>query len=56
MRRPRPEYDWPQGWQPEVEDVVEEEWDDPKPFRTDGGGLSKRKRKKLRGRDRDERG
>lgn len=55
MRRPRPEYDWSQGWQPEVEEIVEEEWGDPRQFRQDGAGLSKRKRKKLRSRERDER-
>lgn len=52
--RAQPEYDWSQGWQPERDAVPDDNWGREKPTRHDGGGLSKRKRKKLRGRDPEE--
>ena len=49
-----PDYGWSQGWQDD-DDPLEEEWGDPKHFRQDGAGLSRRKRKNLRAHERDER-
>jgi hypothetical protein len=45
-------YGWPQEWLDDEEDMPEEEWGPAKHLRQDAAGLSKRKRKKLRGQDR----
>ena len=40
------------GWPDDDEEVPDEDWDLAKHFRQDGAGLSRRKRKKFRARDR----